>query len=530
MAFAKNHSKQLKTLTVLLTLILCFVLIPSVKGEIRSRGVNSVNTNFNKNKHETTTSNKNGGATSSSAATSESTSSHVNTDFMDKLSWKCANNASCLYSLASGILSSYRRGDTVKFGFLDLVKLPASTTHKTKFNLNSKSNAETGRSMSTFVDFISGNAIRIPVGPMVFSVQRAEDDDNYIEVALLKKARSSTARLGGGGDGSGLLGGGGGGGGGHGHGIIQRIKEHKESKNDDKKQMQMYIPMYLAATTFGWTMVAAKAVGLLTLKALAISKIAFIVAAMVLMKKLMENASEKMMYQYPEQSPYMMPYSMDYGMHSMAAAPPDMAAASDMYGGGGGGMPMHAAVASMQAAPGHPGYEHLAAESSVHQSIADIQNNTQVLAALNAAGLGAKVKREDSWLGRIILSLALLHMHICTCLEPLKRLSPTNAHLKLKQHLLEHKPKINLSMLKSYNDFITAAAIAAAEVVVEENEKRLQFKSDFFGEDIDEEEEEADDVFNGEESIKETLQFFANMARRPMVYNYLNPHASYYRQ
>ena len=57
--------------------------------------------------------------------------------------------------------------------------------------------------------------------------------------------------------------------------------------------MQMYIPMYLAATTFGWTMVAAKAVGFLTLKALAISKLAFIVAAMVLMKKLMENASEK---------------------------------------------------------------------------------------------------------------------------------------------------------------------------------------------------------------------------------------------
>lgn len=97
-----------------------------------------------------------------------------------------------------------------------------------------------------------------------------------------------------GGDGGGLLGGGGGGGhGGGGHGIIQRIKERKQDKYDDKKQMQMYIPMYLAATTFGWTMVAAKAVGLLTLKALAISKIAFIVAAMVLMKKLMENASEK---------------------------------------------------------------------------------------------------------------------------------------------------------------------------------------------------------------------------------------------
>lgn len=88
-----------------------------------------------------------------------------------------------------------------------------------------------------------------------------------------------------------MLGGGGDNGGHQGHNIMQRLREHKDK--DDKKQMQMYIPMYLAATTFGWTMVAAKAVGLLTLKALAISKIAFVVAAMVLIKKLMENASEK---------------------------------------------------------------------------------------------------------------------------------------------------------------------------------------------------------------------------------------------
>ncbi|XP_037811241.1 uncharacterized protein LOC119603310 [Lucilia sericata] len=504
------------------------MLIPTVKSEIRSRGANSVNTN--KNKHESHLSNKltdNGDGTASSASTGSSsatstssssssatTSSHVNTDFVDKLSWKCANNASCLYSLASGILSSYRRGETVKFGFLDLVKLPTSSTHKTKSKLNSKP-AETGRSMSTFVDFISGNAIRIPVGPMVFSVQRAEDDDNYIEVALLKKARSSTARLGGGGGDSGglLSGGGGGGGGGHGHGIIQRIKENKDK--DDKKQMQMYIPMYLAATTFGWTMVAAKAVGLLTLKALAISKIAFVVAAMVLMKKLMENASEKMMYQYPEQSPYMMPYSMDYGMHSMAGAPPDMAAAADMYGGG---MPMHSAVAPMQAHQGHPGYEHLTAESTIHQNIADIQNNTQVLAALNAVGLGQKVKREDSWLAR----------------KPLKHIAPTTAqlsHKNLPPYSIA-KQKIYLNELKSYDDFITVAAVAAAEVVVEENEKRLKFKSDFFGEDNDDDEDEEEDkIFNSEESIRETLQFLAgNVARRPMVYNYLNPHAAYYRQ
>lgn len=82
-----------------------------------------------------------------------------------------------------------------------------------------------------------------------------------------------------------------GGGNGGGGGIRGRFRKQKQEK--DKKQFQMYIPMYLAATTFGWTMVAAKAVGLLTLKALVVSKLAFIVAAMVIVKKLMDNASEK---------------------------------------------------------------------------------------------------------------------------------------------------------------------------------------------------------------------------------------------
>lgn len=97
-----------------------------------------------------------------------------------------------------------------------------------------------------------------------------------------------------GGGGGGLLGGGGGGGllggGGGEGGLLGGRRRHQQQ---DKKQFQMYIPMYLAATTFGWTMVAAKAVGLLTLKALILSKIAFVVAAIVLIKKLMDNASEK---------------------------------------------------------------------------------------------------------------------------------------------------------------------------------------------------------------------------------------------
>ncbi|KAH8382482.1 hypothetical protein KR009_003766 [Drosophila setifemur] len=325
-----------------------------------------------------------------------------NTDLLDKLSWKCANNASCLYGVANGIMSSYRRGETIKLGLFDLVKLPAldpSLKHKWG----------TGRGLSSFMDFVTGNAIRVPVGPMVFSVQRAEDDSEYIEVALLKKASSGTGRLqgggllggGGGSGGGGGLGGGGGGGGGGllggggdsgGGGLLGGRRRHQ---HQDKKQFQMFIPMYLAATTFGWTMVAAKAVGLLTLKALILSKIAFVVAAIVLIKKLMDNANEKMMYQFPEQTPYMMPYGMDYPMHG-AELSPEMYPASlhHLAMAGGGQLSGH---------PGHPGLESLSAESHLHsaQVASDGSNNTQVLAALGGlGGLGHKIKREDAWMAK----------------------------------------------------------------------------------------------------------------------------------
>uniref|UniRef100_A0A6P4EC58 THO complex subunit 4 n=1 Tax=Drosophila rhopaloa TaxID=1041015 RepID=A0A6P4EC58_DRORH len=266
----------------------------------------------------------------------------------------------------------------------------------------------TGRGISSFMDFVTGNAIRVPVGPMVFSVQRAEDDSEYIEVALLKKASSGTGRLQGNGGGGGLLGGGGGlggngggggglmgGGGGDNGGGGGLLGGRRRQQHQDKKQFQMFIPMYLAATTFGWTMVAAKAVGLLTLKALILSKIAFVVAAIVLIKKLMDNASEKMMYQFPEQTPYMMPYGMDYPLHGAEMSP-------EMYPGslhhlamaGGGQLPGH---------PGHPGLESLSAESHLHsaQVSGDGSNNTQVLAALGGlGGLGHKIKREDSWMAK----------------------------------------------------------------------------------------------------------------------------------
>lgn len=116
----------------------------------------------------------------------------INTDFIKKMSWKCANNASCLYALTSSLLSSYQRGEIIRFGYFDIVKLPLSemqnsAQRSTAKELSHHWGVESGRSISSFVEFMGGNAIRFPVGPMMFSIQRATDDANYIEIALLKK-------------------------------------------------------------------------------------------------------------------------------------------------------------------------------------------------------------------------------------------------------------------------------------------------------------------------------------------------------
>lgn len=80
------------------------------------------------------------------------------------------------------------------------------------------------------------------------------------------------------------LGGSSGGGG----GIGGAIRDRKE-----KKHLQAYIPMFLAFNAIGWMMLAMKAVTLLTFKAFFVAKLAFLVAAGIVMKKMMDSATEK---------------------------------------------------------------------------------------------------------------------------------------------------------------------------------------------------------------------------------------------
>lgn len=51
--------------------------------------------------------------------------------------------------------------------------------------------------------------------------------------------------------------------------------------------------MFLAMNAVGWMLLAMKAVALLTIKAVFVSKLAFVVAASIIVKKLMDTATEK---------------------------------------------------------------------------------------------------------------------------------------------------------------------------------------------------------------------------------------------
>lgn len=187
---------------------------------------------------------------------------------LNGLSWECANNASCVNGIALSVISRFDRREPIDFGL---------------FSINPAQHSPVQGRSNKFLEFLSGNAIRIPMGPMVFSVQQSEQDSDYLEVALLKSVAEQGK-------------------------IIPEKTEflteivltvsfqgrgRKRVSHKEKKQLQLMIPMFLAANAVGWTLFAVKAVGVLTVKALLMSKLALLVATGIIVKRLMEKASEK---------------------------------------------------------------------------------------------------------------------------------------------------------------------------------------------------------------------------------------------
>lgn len=91
------------------------------------------------------------------------------------LSWSCVNNASCISAVSQDVMQRLRSRKPVQLGVISIEPVG----HGVPFF--------TGRSMS-FLDILNGNALKVPLGPMLLSVQRSDEYTNYLEVALLRKS------------------------------------------------------------------------------------------------------------------------------------------------------------------------------------------------------------------------------------------------------------------------------------------------------------------------------------------------------
>lgn len=95
----------------------------------------------------------------------------------DNLSWACANNATCVQTVTAEVLDRLRDHRPIDFGGIRVEPLDDG---------QQQVSGEDARSLSVMT-VISGNALKIPLGPMLISVQRSKRYADYLEVALLKK-------------------------------------------------------------------------------------------------------------------------------------------------------------------------------------------------------------------------------------------------------------------------------------------------------------------------------------------------------
>lgn len=96
-------------------------------------------------------------------------------DWLDsKLSWECANNASCLESIKTDFVKGLQERRSFNFGGAFSIE-PTGDVSKP---------INEGRGFVS--DIFSGNALRIPIGGMAVTIQRSPEYQEYLEVALVK--------------------------------------------------------------------------------------------------------------------------------------------------------------------------------------------------------------------------------------------------------------------------------------------------------------------------------------------------------
>jgi hypothetical protein len=84
----------------------------------------------------------------------------------------CISNATCLKSVSNKVVRALKLKKSLDFGL---------------FTIEPLKNAQTeGRSFTKFWDIASSNSIRVPIGNYAVNVQKSNEYDNYLEVAVSK--------------------------------------------------------------------------------------------------------------------------------------------------------------------------------------------------------------------------------------------------------------------------------------------------------------------------------------------------------
>uniref|UniRef100_A0A9I3A6K5 Protein osiris 4 n=1 Tax=Anopheles christyi TaxID=43041 RepID=A0A9I3A6K5_9DIPT len=270
------------------------------------------------------------------------------TSLASQLSWDCVNNVNCVTGLAKDVMHKLQSRRSIDFGVFSVQPVEHIPLD------------EEGRS-SRALDFLSSNALQIPVGPTVLNIERSADYPNYVEVSLLKKEDGARGRT--------------------------------------RKHMRFFVPAFLVFSQIGWYALAIAGVKLLAIKAFLVAKIALIVVAMMTFKKLMEPVAVMPAPYFDHPEPFMMPYGMDFH-HGFGGA------SNDMYSMGlGGHLGHHDGPSALHAAEGG-----LGAASNVNAAVVDAaassatdKSSSSPAQPVSVAGgserhhfgAGSKIKRQD---------------------------------------------------------------------------------------------------------------------------------------
>lgn len=85
----------------------------------------------------------------------------------------CMANTTCINNVSNKVVRALHMKKLIDFGAFRIK--PLKNFKKVE-----------GRSMSKLADLINGNSLRVPMGSYALTLQKSEDYDNYLEVAVSK--------------------------------------------------------------------------------------------------------------------------------------------------------------------------------------------------------------------------------------------------------------------------------------------------------------------------------------------------------